>query len=391
MSALIYNIILLLLYFYYTYNIGSIRRGKVKSAVTSVICILALSVGCLFSFDFAGWIAVVPIMTLFDLFYDEEAFVFQWYRISAYGLAVAVMLIINRLYENFSHLMIYEIMLFLCFTLLSKQRKCLTAASFILVASAYITVTSASYIFKNDGVDAFMFIFSTLVFFILEFIFQSYKKGFEKSTLYFQQNVLRNQYEEIKNIYLSMRGWRHDYHSHLQIIKAHLALNQMDEVQKYLLELEQDLSRVDYYVKSGNLMADAILNSKISIAKTKNIKIVCKAELPENLSVTDIDMCVILGNLLDNAIEACMKIDDDKRFIRIYIAVLKNQLYMSVQNSAKDELDFNERSYISNKRGEHGLGVKRVKILIDKYNGYLNLQNEPGIFASEATIPLMGN
>ncbi len=188
-----------------------------------------------------------------------------------------------------------------------------------------------------------------------------------------------------------MRGWRHDYHNHLQTIKAHLDLNQLDEVNKYLLELEQDLSRVDSYVKSGNLMVDAILNSKISLAENKKINVICKAELPENLIITDIDMCVILGNLLDNATESCMKIEENKRFIRIYIAILKKQLYVSIQNSAKEELNFNERNYISTKRGEHGLGMKRVKILVDKYNGYLNLQNEPGIFASEITIPLTDN
>jgi len=279
----------------------------------------------------------------------------------------------------------------LCYILLSNQRKCLTIVNGILVALTYLIIIAATIIYKNNNIDALMFVLSTLLFFILEFIFQSYQASFEKSNIYFQQNVLHNQYEEIKNMYLNMRGWRHDYHSHLQTIKAHLTLNQLDEVQKYLLELEHDLNRVDSYVKSGNLMADAILNSKISIAENKSIDVICKAELPEGLVITDIDMCVILGNLLDNATESCTKIDEEKRFIRIYIAILKKQLYISIQNSAKEELDFNERNYVSTKRGEHGLGMKRVKILVDKYNGYLNLQNEPGIFASEVTIPLTNN
>ncbi|QSX07343.1 GHKL domain-containing protein [Sedimentibacter sp. zth1] len=185
-----------------------------------------------------------------------------------------------------------------------------------------------------------------------------------------------------------MRGWRHDYHTHIQTVKAYLALNQIKEANNFLQELEQDLVKVDSYVKSGNLMLDAILNSKISLADNKNIYVKCKANLPENISISDIDLCVILGNILDNAIEACEKIDENKRFIRIYISTLKNQLYISVQNSAKEELGFNEKNYITTKRGNHGLGMKRVKILVDKYEGYLNLQNEPGIFASEITIPL---
>ena len=75
-------------------------------------------------------------------------------------------------------------------------------------------------------------------------------------------------------------------------------------------------------------------------------------------------------------------------FLRIYIVVNKSQLYASIQNSAREELDFNERNYISTKRGNHGLGMKRVKALADKYDGYLTLANEPGIFAAEVTLPL---
>ncbi len=388
MQAVTFNIILILVYFYYIYNIGEIHKGTVKSAVALVLCIFAILIFCLLRYEFAAWILISLIMLLFDLFYDEEPFVIQWKKAVSYGIAVASMLVVNKFFSTLSYMMIYEIIILFCFIVLSRQRKCLSPINGILVGLTYLIIITATYIYESNIINLIMFLLSSLIFLILEVIFKNYQTSFENNTRYFQQNVLHNQYEEIKNIYLNMRGWRHDYHSHLQTIKAHLALNQLDEVQKYLLELEKDLSRVDSYVKSGNLMSDAILNSKISIAENKNINVICKAELPENVIITDIDMCVILGNLLDNAIESCVKIEENKRFIRIYIAVMRKQLYMSIQNSAKEELDFNERNYISTKRGEHGLGMKRVKILVDKYNGYLNLQNEPGIFASELTIPI---
>ena len=168
----------------------------------------------------------------------------------------------------------------------------------------------------------------------------------------FQSSVLTHQYEEIKTIYLNMRGWRHDYHNHIQVLKAHMAMGQLDALAGYLDALEQDLSQVDTYVKSGNLMVDAVLNSKLSLARQKDIALDCAAELPEHLSVSDVDLCVILGNLLDNAVEACEKIPPEGRFLRVYCAVVKHQLYLSVQNSAKEELDFDERNYISKKRGQ---------------------------------------
>lgn len=203
----------------------------------------------------------------------------------------------------------------------------------------------------------------------------------------FQRKLISHQYEEIKDIYMNMRGWRHDYHNHLQAMKAYLAMNELKELENYLFKIEKDLDEVDDLVKSGNIMMDAILNSKISIMMRQNIKVDFKAVLPEEMKISDVDLCVMVSNLLENAIEACIKIPVEHRFIRIYSEVHGSQFYLSIQNSAENDLGFNERNYISNKRGEHGFGMKRVQLLVDKYNGFLNLQNEPGIFASEITIP----
>ncbi|SUY46525.1 signal transduction histidine kinase regulating citrate/malate metabolism [Clostridium putrefaciens] len=203
----------------------------------------------------------------------------------------------------------------------------------------------------------------------------------------FQRKLLSHQYAEIKDIYMNMRGWRHDYHNHLQTMKAYLSMNELKELDEYLFKVEKDLDAVDNLVKSGNVMMDAILNSKISIMKRNNIEVDFKAVLPEDLKINDVDLCVMVSNLLENAIEACIQVPVEGRFIRIYADVYGSQFYISIQNSSKENLDFNARNYISNKRGEHGFGMKRVQLLVDKYNGFLNLQNEPGIFASEITIP----
>lgn len=288
---------------------------------------------------------------------------------------------------------------FLSFLQLSRKRGYFNRYNGILSGVLYTMLLVLEFLFDYQEQAIFemkgaahisqiiCFMTGMLLFMLMEGALKSYQSGYEISTREFQQNVLANQYEEY--IYMNMRGWRHDYHNHIQVLKAQMALEKYDEVNDYLDELEQDLDRVDTYVKSGNLMADAILNSKLSMAQAHNINISCKAELPAELAVSDIDLCVILGNLLDNALEACEKIEEGKRFIRIYIVVNKKQLYISIQNSAKEELDFNERHYISTKRGNHGLGMKRVKLAVDKYEGFLNLQNEPGIFAAEVSIPLV--
>ena len=224
---------------------------------------------------------------------------------------------------------------------------------------------------------------------MVQYLHGQYAANFEKNTRAFQEDVMAHHYAEVKSVYMNMRGWRHDYHNHLQSLKAYLQLGQYEEADAYLFELEKDLDSVDALVKSGNLMVDAILNSKLTIAKQKQIHVQCKAHVAKHIAIRDIDLCVIIGNLLDNAIEACEMLEEKERFIRIYIEIVKQQLYMSFTNAAMEDLNFNQKSYISEKRGNHGHGMKRVKLTVERYDGYLNLQNEPGVFVSEIMLPIV--
>ncbi len=205
-----------------------------------------------------------------------------------------------------------------------------------------------------------------------------------------QAALIERHMEEVKNIYDTMRGWRHDYHNHIQTIKAHAALRQYRELDDYLNALDADLETVDTLIKSGNIMLDAIVNSKVSLARSRGIRVNVKATAAENMSVTDIDLCVIIGNLVDNAIDACEKIgEEERRFIRIYIGSLKGQLYISVANATAETARNQTGRYPSSKAGAmHGQGLRRVDGVIGKYGGYLNRQNEPGVFASEIMLPL---
>ena len=215
------------------------------------------------------------------------------------------------------------------------------------------------------------------------------RKSYEEAATEYQNKILDKQVEEIQNIYFTMRGWRHDYHNHLQKLKAHIMMNQIAEANNYLNDLEVDLDNVNQLVESGNINLDAILNSKISLAMKNDIQINYKASVPKDLSVSDIDLCVLIGNLIDNAVEACDKIKDgNPRFIRIYVGIFKKQLYISVSNSTNELIKKLDEEYITTKRGNHGHGLKRINNIVNKYGGFINRQNEPGVFASEVLLPL---
>lgn len=216
------------------------------------------------------------------------------------------------------------------------------------------------------------------------------KNKYDKRLSDFQDSVLKKQRDEVQNIYQTMRAWRHDYHNHMQAIKALLSMGKKDELSDYLDNLEKDLDSIDIAIRTGNVGLDAILSSKVSIARKNNIEVNCTAKVPDELKISDVHLCAIVGNLLDNAIEACEKITEGAapRFIRIYIGLFKSQLYISVSNSTCEKHRRRLNELVTSKLGEHGFGLRRIDKLAEKYDGYVNRKNEPGIFATEVMLPL---
>lgn len=213
-------------------------------------------------------------------------------------------------------------------------------------------------------------------------------KAIDRRIASYQNDLITKHCDEVDNIYRTMRGWRHDYHNHIQ---AMLALTENpEELRQYLWKLNDDLTAVDTVLKTGNVMVDAILNSKLSLIKTRNITVNAKAAVPAQLKISEIDLCVIIGNLLDNAMEACLRQGaGEDRFIRIYIGTLKQQLYICVTNSTGGELRKTGKTYLSTKASNsHGFGLMRIDRLADKYGGYVNRQSEQGAFATEVMLPL---
>ena len=105
----------------------------------------------------------------------------------------------------------------------------------------------------------------------------------------YQRELVDTHYKEVENMYRQMRGWRHDYRNHIQVLKAFAAGGDMDAIRKYLDELDTDLNTVDTVIKTGNAMADAILNSKISLAKSRGISVQADAHIPVKLKMSELD------------------------------------------------------------------------------------------------------
>jgi sensor histidine kinase regulating citrate/malate metabolism len=211
----------------------------------------------------------------------------------------------------------------------------------------------------------------------------------DKRIAAYQNDLIVKHYEEVQNIYREMRGWKHDYHNHIQAMKAYRKLGEDTKLDEYLESLDNDLTSVDTLIKSGNVMVDAILNSKLSLIRSRRININAKAAVPPDLSISEIDLCIILGNLLDNAMEACMKlVNEEDRHIRVYIDIKRDQLYISVTNTSGGNVRKQNGRYLTGKAGNHGFGLTRVDRLVDKYGGYIKRRDEEGAFSTEILLPI---
>jgi len=215
-----------------------------------------------------------------------------------------------------------------------------------------------------------------------------FSKQIDKRIAAYQRELIETHYREVENMYRQIRGWRHDYRNHIQMMKVLAANGDMDALKAYLDELDTDLNTVDTVVKTGNPMAGAILNSKISLARSRNIPTQVDAHIPVKLKMSELDLCCIIGNLFDNAMEASMALPEEKRMIRVYMDMKGTQLYISFTNfTAAKKLNKVGKGFKTSKGEGHGFGLVRVDDIVSRYDGYLSRNSEDGAFTTEILIP----
>ena len=215
-----------------------------------------------------------------------------------------------------------------------------------------------------------------------------FSKQIDKRIAAYQRELIETHYREVENMYRQIRGWRHDYRNHIQMMKVLAANGDMDALKAYLDELDMDLNTVDTVVKTGNPMADAILNSKISLARSRNIPTQVDAHIPVKLKMSELDLCCIIGNLFDNAMEASMALPEEKRMIRVYMDMKGTQLYISFTNfTAAKKLSKVGKGFRTSKGEGHGFGLVRIDDIVSRYDGYLSRNSEDGAFTTEILIP----
>jgi len=201
-----------------------------------------------------------------------------------------------------------------------------------------------------------------------------------------------NYFKEIDAIHAEFRTWRHEYNNNMIALRKLIEHNDNDKAIEYIDGMMQNPARDADILHTGNLVLDAVASSKLWIARSKGIDISVQAVYPESNNIENNDLCAIVGNLLDNAIEACLRIKEESinKFIVFSLLIKGKNMTISVSNSYEGILKKDGDHYLTDKdRRFHGIGMQYVDSIVDKYQGHVLREHTDGVFETHVMIPLI--
>ncbi|MCH5349707.1 MAG: sensor histidine kinase [Oscillospiraceae bacterium] len=176
-----------------------------------------------------------------------------------------------------------------------------------------------------------------------------------------------------ESLFKSTRGFRHDVKKHMAVLAGFLEQNNVDGAKEYLSGMEADVRKLSYQFQTGRAAADIIINKGFSEAKEKGIDFVCKIMIPP-CGISDPDLCVILGNAVENAIHACEAPECRKKFIEISGASWGDIFLIEIKNS------------YDGGKFKNGIGLKNIEATAKKYGGGLRISCSENVFTLQIIL-----
>ena len=197
-------------------------------------------------------------------------------------------------------------------------------------------------------------------------------------------------YGDLQKHQEELRRINHDIKNHTRTILRLIEAKQYEEVKGYALTLQKTITNITAPVTNcDNQLINALLNDKLGDAKQNGVELSLCVMVPSTLKIDNVDVCILLGNLLDNAIEACSKMGpDEKRFIDVDIRIRGFFLCFEISNSYNAPLEMSNSRYLTTKKDKtyHGIGISNVQRVVDKYDGRLTISHEKNIFSVSALL-----
>jgi len=241
------------------------------------------------------------------------------------------------------------------------------------------------------AVAAGLFIVTISIFVLYEMFIRGEMRNLELQTQVQKLELEAHFYQEIDVMYSDMRAWRHDYRNNLLAIQGLLEKREADKALEYIGRILDEPMRGKMVLQTGNTVLDAVVSAKLLLAQAKDIDVTVQVAYPEAVPIKDHDLCAIAGNLIDNAIEACELIDTPaiKRFVDFSILEKGKNMILTVRNSTNGIVRMDGDAYLTTKKGAyHGLGLKHVDSIVEKYQGYVHREHKDNHFETCVLLPL---
>ncbi len=237
-----------------------------------------------------------------------------------------------------------------------------------------------TYMFNLSILCSFGLLFST--FFAL-YLYEKLAKQADiiQSQKQYEQH-LKTQIKHLDEILVTqnqMKRFKHDFFNYKIGLESYLRNDDCDGAKKYLDSLMTNFKHGNVIIETGNTALDAILSTKKAIAESKGIEFETKIQIPQKISIDPIDMCIIFGNALDNAIEACERVNDAEKKINLAIICQDKKLFSKIENTAQKPANKLFKTSKADKKN-HGYGLENIKTALAKYNSEPTISYEDGKF-----------
>ena len=300
--------------------------------------------------------------------------------------------IIDKGYKRAILLTLIKIIHFIFIMILPKyntltryiDNKSLYTRSMRLIFLQIILFTSIRYtvLYSTNEIDGlsiivlFLFISQIIFIYNMEIFSQEMKNKF----ILVEELNYKKYEEHIIEMYQEMRAWRHDLRNHVNVVLGLLELDEKNKAIEYINEVESRTNKFESYIYTNNILIDSLLSNKVNTAKEKNINLNLKINIISEIKISNVDLCTLIGNLMDNAIEACEKVKGYK-FINMVIISENNLLVIRVKNSSDGKLKKIKGKFITTKQESgHGFGLIQIDNIVKKFNGYINREYNENVF-----------
>lgn len=244
--------------------------------------------------------------------------------------------------------------------------------------------------FHADGETAMfgsivVFIINLVTFYLYSSLQEMISVKREKEMLARQMEIYSRQYEQMKDTISNTRRLRHDLKNLFIQIEALADGKHRRELSELIGTAEEKLNGQYLYANSGNIVFDSILNYKLQEAVSKGIAVDLNVRIPQDKEFSAFDMAALLGNLIDNAIEAAEQLTNNQKYIRMELTYDRSVLHLYIENSYISPGN-PDLSTVKKDSENHGIGLLSVRSIVDKYNGELRITREANIFKTEIQL-----